>query len=118
MNPSYIVVYIIVCLGIVAGCSGKKDLVLENESKYDPSLRSLFQKMDRDGQDEEINVLIKLSTEPDESVLEQILKYDITIDTVVDSIVTVRGKASTIRKFSADPLVSSVSLSQIRKPLQ
>jgi hypothetical protein len=105
-------------LVILIGCAGKNDVVTENQSKYDASLRVLLMQMDRDGVDDEVNVFIRLSAGADKSAIDRIREYGVNIETTLDSILTVQGKASAIRKLSADPHVSSISLSQIRKPLQ
>jgi hypothetical protein len=114
--PSLFLLLLFSCF--IPGCTGKQnkqpapDHTITN--KMDISLRLKLDNVDQAGSNEEIEILIQLDKPADENTLDMLKNHSVDVQTVVNSIVTAKATAESIRQVAADPSILSISLSQTR----
>lgn len=111
-------IYIALTASLMISCQGQRDVGSDYEYKMDASLRSAILQAERDTTGEKIQVLVQINRMLDDSIREVFTENNVEIQTVVDQIITVSGSAKGIQAIASQPFIESMSLSQIRKPLQ
>jgi hypothetical protein len=118
--PSLFLLLLFSCF--IPACTGNQnkqpapDHTITN--KMDISLRLKLDNVDQSGSNEEIAILIQLDKPADEKTLDMLKNHSVDVQTVVNSIVTAKATAESIRQVAADPSILSISLSQTRYRLE